>query len=209
MPGFSILLAAMFLELMLAPLFGMPAGGLRAARVFTAIVLLAALSVVGVGRAALVLFIPALVAQLLASYSGAPGVVLVAAVLRFLFLGYVLALVVRYVLSDRIVTLDTIAGTACAYVLLGFVWGNLFQLVEHLHPGSFEIPSSWLGPDRDPGATLIFFSFVTLTTVGYGIIHPTGPGPGALCVAEALVGQLYLAIMIARMVGLHLAQRAK
>jgi len=55
---------------------------------------------------------------------------------------------------------------------------------------------------------LMYFSFATLTTVGYGDIHPNNPATGSLCAAEALIGQLYLAIMIARLVGLYAAQRS-
>ncbi len=53
----------------------------------------------------------------------------------------------------------------------------------------------------------MYFSFVTLATVGYGDVKPTNPGVGGLCVAEALVGQLYLAIMIGRMVALQITRR--
>ena len=49
---------------------------------------------------------------------------------------------------------------------------------------------------------LTYFSFVTLTSVGYGDIHPNDAGAGGVCAAEAIVGQLYLAIMIARLVGI-------
>ena len=208
MPGFSVLLACIFGELMLAPIFMTAVGALRVARMVGAIVLLAALTVVGVRRAALVLFIPALVAQLLATQYDAWAVLAVAATGRLVCLCYVLGIVVWYVIRDRSVTSDTIAGAACVYMLFGAVWANLYQLIEHLQPGSFDIPSSWLlGPQRDPQAALAYFSFVTLATVGYGDIKPAAPGVGGLCVAEALVGQLYLAIMIARLVGLHAARR--
>ena len=53
----------------------------------------------------------------------------------------------------------------------------------------------------------MYFSFATLTTLGYGDIRPTDAAAGSLCAAEAFIGQLYLAIMIARMVGLYTSQR--
>ncbi len=211
MPQFGFLLAAMFLELMLAPLLlDTNVGGFRAARVMTAIVLLAALPVVGLRLATLALFIPALIAQVVASYSSATSVLVASAMFRLLFLCYVVAILVWRVLRDRIVTLDTLAGAACAYMFLGSIWGDLYLLVEYWRPGSFDIPSSFaVGPERDLRAALIYFSFITLTTVAYGTIHPMDPGVGILCAAEALVGQLYLAIMIARMVGLHIAERTR
>ena len=100
------------------------------------------------------------------------------------------------------------AGAACAYMLLGFIWGAGFVLLEHWRPGSFVIPSGYLNaPGLDLVATLTYFSFVTLTTLGYGVIHPADAATGGLCVAEAIVGQLFLAVTVARMVGLYAAQR--
>ena len=203
---FSLLLAGMLLELMLGPFLATTAGGLLAARVLTVIVMLAALSVVGLRRLTLVLFVPTLIVHLVAGHSNAPSVLAASATLRLLFFGYVTVDIVWRVLRDRTVTLDTIAATACAYMLVGVVWGNLYQLVEHLSPGSFDVPSSWTtGAGKDP--VLMYFSFVTLTTVGYGDVKPASLGAGGLCVVEAIVGQLYLAIMIARIVGVHIAQR--
>ena len=175
-----------------------------------AVVLLAVLLVVGLRRATLALFMPALIAQVMASYLGTSSILVASATFRLLFLCYVVAILVWRVLRDRIVTLDTLACAACAYIFLGVVWGDLYVLVEYWRPGSFNIPSSFaIGPERDLRAALMYFSFITLTTVAYGTIHPTDPGVGMLCAAEALIGQLYLAIMIARMVGLHIAERTR
>ena len=66
---------------------------------------------------------------------------------------------------------------------------------SHAFPGSFLV-------GRDPTPALTYFSFVTLTSVCYGDIHPNDVGAGGVCAAEAIVGQLYLAIMIARLVGI-------
>jgi len=100
---------------------------------------------------------------------------------RLVFLCYVLWLVVRRVLRDRTITLDTIAGAACAYFLLGMIWADLFFVLERLRPGSFKVPATWtIGSDRDLRAALAYFSFATLTTLGYGDIHPNDPA--AACV---------------------------
>ena len=100
-------------------------------------------------------------------------------------------------------------GAACAYTLLALVWANIYVLLEVLRPGSFNILPSWLmGAPHDPVAALAYFSSITLTTVGYGDITPAWPGAGGLAAAEAIVGQLYLAITIARLVGLHASRRA-
>ena len=202
---FSILLVCMLVGLMLAPLFGESDTGFTIARIVGVLILLAALSVVGVHRLAIVLFVPTLVVQLVAHRSNIPIVVVTSVILRGLFFAYVTGAIVWHVLRKPHITVDTIAGAACAYVLLGLIWANVYVLVERARPGSFDIPGSFL-VGRDPTAALTYFSFVTLTTVGYGDIHPNDAGAGGVCAAEAIVGQLYLAIMIARLVGIQVTR---
>jgi voltage-gated potassium channel len=211
MPRFALLLAGMLLELMLSPLIGASAQSLYAGRIVEVVVLLGGLSVVGGRRVTTVaLFVPALLAQVASGYSGSATVLAVAIALRLLFLGHVCILLIRHVLREPRVTFDTIAGAACAYMILGLAWGDLYWLVDFWHPGAFEIPTSFsVTPLPDRRAPLMYFSFVTLTTIGYGVVHPANPAVGGLCVAEALVGQFYLGIMIARMVGLHIVDRAR
>ena len=207
-PRFGILLLAMLAELTLAPFIIMATGTLTIARWVGALVLLAALSVAGSHRVAIALFSGALIFHLASMVSETTAVGAAAETFRLLFLSYVFGLIVWRVLHDRIVTLDTVAGAACAYFLLGVVWGDLFLLVDRWRPGSFAIPTGWMvGPGRDLRSALMYFSFATLTTLGYGDIRPTDAAAGSLCAAEAFIGQLYLAIMIARMVGLYTSQR--
>jgi|SRR5262245_54554990 len=209
LPRFGFLLAAMVAEVVLGPFIVMATKSLTTVRLLAAVVLLAALSVAGSRRIAVILFTVAVSAHFLWIISPRTDIAALSEAARFVFLCYVLAVLVRRVMRDRVVTLDTVAGAACAYMLIGWVWGELYTLVEGWRPGSFIIPAGWLsGPGRDLRSTLMYFSFATLTTVGYGDIHPSSPASGMLCAAEALVGQLYLAIMIARMVGLHTAQRS-
>ena len=208
LPRFGILLIAMFLELVLAPMLAATAPGLVAARVVGGVVLLAALSVVGVRRQSVLLVVVVLIGEVLVRFSHAFSVVAMSHTLRLLFFVYVLALIVWQVMREQSVTWDTVAGTACAYMLVAVVWGNLYQLLEHVVPGSFVVPDAWrVGPTHDPSPALTYFSFTTMTTVAFGDVRPANLGAGGLAVSEALVGQLYLAIMIARMVGLRLAQR--
>jgi hypothetical protein len=87
---------------------------------------------------------------------------------------------------------------------VGVVWGDLFILLQSWQPDAFQVPAKWTeGTGRSLESSLTYFSFATLTTVGYGDIHPNDPAAGSQCAAEGIVGQLYLAIMIARLVGLH------
>jgi voltage-gated potassium channel len=203
-PLFGVLLIAMLFELTASSFIAMLPGGLAIIRGLSVLVLVAALAVAGSHRFAVVLFAAAASLQVMTSVWTGQFAAVASSTVHLLFLSYVLGLVVWRVLTHRAVTIDTVAGAACAYVLIGLVWGHLFLVVEQLRPGSFHVPPHWLeGPGHTMRAALMYFSFATLTTLGYGDIHPNDPGPGSLCAAEALVGQLYLAIMIARLVGLH------
>jgi hypothetical protein len=203
---FSILFGCMLAELMLSPFFGTTAAGFRTERILGVAILLAGLAVIGVGRGTIVLFIAALIAQLVTLRSNAPSAFVAAAMLRLLFFSCVTVVIVWRVLHEPGVTMDTIAGAACAYMLLGFVWAQVYMLLEYARPGAFAIPDSFL-IGRDPAGALVYFSFTTLTSVGYGDIHPNDVGAGGISAAEAVVGQLYLAIMIGRMVGLQVGRR--
>lgn len=207
-PRFGLLLTAMLAEVMLAPVLATSTFGLVMARVATGLVLVAALYAVGFERRTVVAFVVALSAQVVGLALPSSPMIEVAIAVRVVFFSSVIVLIVGRALRDRNVTFDTVAGSACAYLLLGVVWGDLFLLLESLRPGSFEVPDSWkLGVDLTPRTALMYFSFSTLTTSDFGVVNPKSLGAGALCVGEALVGQLYLAIMIARLVGLHVSQR--
>jgi hypothetical protein len=207
LPRFGVLLAVMILEVMLAPLLPDRDGGPPVSELTIALTLTAALVAVGIRRGTLLLFAVAVGAVAAEGVARTTPTEVVALAMRMVFLGYVLARVVRNVLTDRVVTHDTVAGVACGYVLLGLVWGALYAFLETLRPGSFLIPEAWRTGTSTVRA-LTYLSFVTLSGLGQGDLLPAGPPAGGLCIGEAIVGQLYMGIMIARMVGILAAQRA-
>ena len=114
--------------------------------------------------------------------------------------------ILAYVFRAHHVDAGVILGSLCVYMMAAVIWAEFYGLLEHLRPGSISFP---------PVDTLIgtrgvlqYFSFVTITTVGYGEIHPVAPLARAAAATEALVGQLYLVVLVARLVGLHTAQEA-
>ena len=126
------------------------------------------------------LFVPTILAHPLAVYCGGAPLHVAALTLRILFFGYTTGPIMWRTLRESEITIDTIAGTACVYTLLALMWGNLYVLLVFLHPGSFQIPAVWrMGPEGDPGPALVYFSFITLTAVGYGDITPSAAGPPA------------------------------
>ena len=119
------------------------------------------------------------------------------------FFGYVTALVLTDVFRDsRAVSLDTICGALAAYLLIGVVWAFSYALLEALLPGSID-------GLRDEGFAngyqqYLGYSFVTLTTLGYGNVVPANAKAEALATVEAIVGQVYLTVLVARLVALNL-----
>lgn len=122
--------------------------------------------------------------------------------LSALFLIQMLVIIWTHIQATKEVTGDLIMGAACAFLLLGLIWAHGYYLLELARNGSFRGAED-LGNDL---WNFIYYSFVTLTTLGYGDITAASKPARALSVLEAITGQLYLAIMIARLVGLHAAQ---
>ncbi len=102
------------------------------------------------------------------------------------------------------VTVDLIYGAVSVYWLLGLVFAFIYVLLEVFFPGSFignKLEADSIGSSL---SSFVYFSFVTLTTLGYGDISPLSRVAGVLSYLEAILGQLYLAIMVARLVGMYL-----
>jgi hypothetical protein len=111
------------------------------------------------------------------------------------------ALVLAGVLAEGRVDSERICAALCVYLLAGIAFGGLFAALEAVAPGSL----AGAGPIDLDGA--VYFSFVTLATLGYGDIAPAASATRALAVLEAVFGQLYLAVLIARLVSLYARER--
>lgn len=112
--------------------------------------------------------------------------------------------VLRYVMQARVITADQIYAGICAYLMLGFAFAAVFFLLDILQPNSFAVNTSLKemnGPD------LMYFSFVTLATLGYGDITPLTRFARSLSALEALTGSLFIAVFMARLVSLGTASR--
>jgi hypothetical protein len=125
--------------------------------------------------------------------------------LGVIFFAFTACLLLADVLSKGAVTADKIYGALCVYLLIGLTWGFMFLTLEGVQPGSFQFGQARSsGIEKDP-ATLVYFSFVTLSTVGYGDITPLSPPARSFAFMEAIIGQIYLAVLVARLVGLYIA----
>jgi hypothetical protein len=114
---------------------------------------------------------------------------------------------IRYSLSSvRIEAEHAYAGLA-AYLLIGVCWGVVYVAVSRMQPGAVLVGGTPMAHGLGMGDA-IYFSFVTLATLGYGDISPATPVMRGLSVFEAIIGQLYLAILVARLVSLRVAAQS-
>ncbi|HQR44707.1 MAG TPA: potassium channel family protein [Thermoanaerobaculia bacterium] len=115
------------------------------------------------------------------------------------------AIVLTRVFQQGRITRQRIEGAVAAYLLFGLIWAETYELVALFRPGAFG------GTGTGPGAAqdFVYFSFTTLTTVGYGDITPAAPVARSLANLESLVGLLYPAILLARLVSMEVAAGAR
>lgn len=150
----------------------------------------------------LLLLIEAL--QLLSHLQDIPLLDTVSNILGGLLLAYTLTIILLHLFSEDKITGDMIIGAICAYFLMGLVWSLAYSTLEFFQPGSFQMPQGEITQ-----ATFTYYSYVTLTTLGYGEITPISTPARSFAILEAMMGQLYLAVLIARLVGIHIAQSSR
>jgi voltage-gated potassium channel Kch len=110
---------------------------------------------------------------------------------------YIIVLLVKNLLSHKVITADLIYCAISTYFLIGIMWATTYMVLEGIFPGSFSGVSEM--PD------LVYFSFVTLTTVGYGDISPQTILAKRLAIFEAAMGGIYLAVIVAMLVGRYMS----
>ena len=120
-----------------------------------------------------------------------------------IFMTYIIVLILAYIFKQEEVSLETIYGAIVVYILIGIMWVFLYNLTEFFYPQSFAFVTEF---GTEPKKDLYYYSFVTLTTLGYGDITPISGPARSLSMLEAITGQMYLAVLIARLVGTHISQ---
>jgi len=156
----------------------------------------------------IVLAVSTLAVDLVAEFAPSHGSPALETTLRLACLSILVFMTLKRTLRPGPVTVYRVMGGIAGYLLIGFTWTFAYQLVVHQSPGAIHFASGVADiPSRQPNH-LLYFSFVTLTTVGYGDAYPVHPVARSLAVAEALVGQLYIAILISSLVGMALQARS-
>jgi len=122
-----------------------------------------------------------------------------------IFFIYTTVLIFSHVLKDKRVTADTLYGAICVYILLGITWSFFYVLESTIFPGAYSfVPQHYVDNILD-WPDFVYYSFVTLTTLGYGDITPITQPSRTLAFIEAIVGQVYLAIIVARLVAMYIS----
>jgi Ion channel len=130
------------------------------------------------------------------------GALAVASVIAFLAAGSA----ARFAMRAEVISAEQIYAALSVYVLAGLFFGLLHWAIELTWPGSFA-DAGTSPPDRFPLSTAIYFSFVTLATLGYGDVVPRTEVARGVAVLEAVGGQLYVAVTVARLIGAQLQAR--
>lgn len=149
---------------------------------------------------AVLLGVPAFVYQLLAQTADDAAFLVHSWWFAMAMYAVTIAYLLRYVFSRDVMTADKLWGAAAAYLMLGAAWTFAYALVGHNHPDAFAVFGT---PTPVDTVDLLYFSFTTLTSTGYGDITPFIRQARALCVIEQITGTLYLTILIARLAGVY------
>src|SRR5213596_2820883 len=131
-----------------------------------------------------------------------PAVFLVGGIILIIF---VVAHLLRFILRAPSVTTEVLCASISAYLMLGLMWTMAYWLVDQLTPGGAFSFNTNIGTRSMNGFTGFYFSFITLSTVGYGDITPVSRIARWLAAMEAMTGLLYVAVLIARLVSLYSA----
>ncbi|MDH3590120.1 MAG: potassium channel family protein [Gammaproteobacteria bacterium] len=157
---------------------------------------------------AISLALPALAFRVVSLISSGPVFELATYVFTIAFLAVIVVVILRALFRPIYVTADTISASLCVYLLLVLIWAFAYALVDLTLPGSFSYSLADSFSLRIVGGQAvhpIYFSLVTITTLGYGDIVPATPLTQMLASTEAFTGQIYIAVLVARLVALQIS----
>ncbi len=129
--------------------------------------------------------------------------------IAFLFL--IVGIVLRGLFAAQAISLDVILGTLTGYLLLGTAWAMIYSLVHLLSPDAFDINASladYVSNRHARFSVFTYYSFVTMTTLGFGEMTPVSPAARNLTWLQAVVGQFYIATLVAGIVGIFVSSRS-
>lgn len=152
---------------------------------------------------AVALAIPAGVLNAVFAFRPDPQIAVPMLIFTILFVVFTLVSLLRAVVRAERVTHDTIYGALSVYVLMAIAWGAAYLLLETVQPGAIVMDAARHPNQMMDWSDCVFYSFVTLTSLGYGDIVPMTAQARSLSILEAVSGIMYVAVLIARLVSIH------
>jgi hypothetical protein len=123
--------------------------------------------------------------------------------------GYLVVLLLRHIFSKGAITYHRICGAIAVYLLVALIWSDIYLLILRSDPAALTLPPGVVyGSLEGLEAQMFYFSVVTLTTLGYGDIVPVSASAQLAAMLEALIGQLYPAILLAWLVSMEIVSRS-
>jgi hypothetical protein len=206
-PRNAALLVFLLILIVVSPSIATEGAGFLFELSFDAI-LLAGVYSVGTGRHQwpfLALTVVTLAVRWVEHFFGVGALDVGALLITVIWLVYAVSILIGHLFQRTDVTVDTILSAVVTYLLVAIAFTLVFEIIELRQPGAFSgLPVNAHSSRRELGSSMVYFSLVNITTMGYGDIVPVSSLARPLAVLEGVFGQLYLAVMIARLVGLHL-----
>jgi len=204
---FLFLLISIFLLLVLSPLLDNFIGLKFLLNIFMTVIFISGVYAVSQKKIYMLitaaLAIPMLASLWSAYFIKIPYFQLTGQICGVLCMAFVVIIILSHIIRVKNVTADVIFGAIVAYLLMAIMWSFIYSVVEDLHPGSFVIPE---GPVKNSQFLFTYFSFVTIATLGYGDITPLTAAACSLSILESIIGQIYLVVMVAWLVGMFVSQ---
>ncbi len=132
-------------------------------------------------------------------------ILMVGEIFGALFVGFTISCLIKFIINEKEVSKEVIYAAIIIYLLAAIMWAFGYLTLEFLYPGSFSYP-------EDPAEVFynfLYFSYVTITTLGYGDILPLTPKASSLAILEAVSGQIYLVVIVSWLVGMHVSRRSR
>ena len=202
----SCFLGVLVLNILISPFLDQLRSGLLIETMLMTLILLFALLSIAGGRRALlgvVLVAPAVLGEWLIFWRPETLIQLMTRGAGLLFIGFFVVQVLRFIVYAPRVDSEVLCAAVAGYLLAGLAWSLAYALVGRLDPNSFVFTLGPKSSESMNGFTALYFSFITLSTVGYGDIIPVSGVARMLAIVEAIFGMFYVTLLIARLVSLY------
>ncbi len=208
---FAVLFILLFCTILIPPYFEhAPWIGTFWRILFTLVLLWALYTIAGRGNVvllAVLILIPTLASTWMAEPGQEDYVLYVDNITNIIYFGLICVFLGKYILTNRRVTLEVIFAAMCLYMILAVLWAAIYTNIELYYDGVFTFGGLSADEAGIPREQLfqefIYFSFVTLSTLGYGDVIPVSLVGQNWCAMEAMVGQFFIAVVIARLVSVY------